>query len=383
MKRNLIRLIAIVLIVVNASSCSVVRIMETRAGIACTKTVGLETRRTDRLSRRDVQMASQLAGDKLNLTLQYQPYYEVEQREIVKYTPIKNDDTVVFGGALPASILPSTVLEWTAYTVELCGYTLAYRALGHSKILAVLFTVATLTDALYFAAIASEKPSITTTTWQLSSKIQAGTLEWIAGQPYQVNLPEYNFSKDYIAQSGKEEIDLSEFISSIPTPSLLTNADSISLRISTKIAGKSYERTMLISDRTGLQSFRNAVLASMGIDMTTTEEPRLMPRAEASARWLESELQAGKIAELEITIGNTGKGMLYCVVAKTTSSNQVFNNRNLEFGRISPSESRTLKLLFRTDELMQTQDIPIRVSFEEYNDYTPPDIDVELQVVGL
>jgi carboxyl-terminal processing protease len=106
-----------------------------------------------------------------------------------------------------------------------------------------------------------------------------------------------------------------------------------------------------------------------------------MPRAEASARWVEGELQAGETAKLKVTVRNTGKGELYRFIAKTVSSNKAFNDRKLEFGKIEPEKSRTLELSFEIDELMRTQDIPISIRFEEYNDYVPPDIDAKLHVV--
>lgn len=88
MKRNVINLVTIVLIAVNVAGCSVVRIIETQVGIGVKKTTETETRQTDRLRRKDVQMRFDATGNELSFRLQYQPYYEVEKRETTKYTPL-------------------------------------------------------------------------------------------------------------------------------------------------------------------------------------------------------------------------------------------------------------------------------------------------------
>ncbi|MBD3181107.1 hypothetical protein GF312_02375 [Candidatus Poribacteria bacterium] len=55
----------------------------------------------------------------------------------------------------------------------------------------------------------------------------------------------------------------------------------------------------------------------------------------------------------------------------------------LEFGRIDPGESRNLKLSFNTDKMMRTQDIPVTVNFDEYNGYTPSDINAKLHTTEM
>ena len=143
-------------------------------------------------------------------------------------------------------------------------------------------------------------------------------------------------------------------------------------------------KTQDVPIRISFEGYSDHVLPEIisGIDMESTGKPRLMPRPEASAQWSEGNLQAGKSARLEVTVRNTGKGQLFRVTASTTSPNPAFNDQKLEFGRIDPGKSVTRVLSFETDGMMQTQDIPVRISFEEYNDWVPPDIDAKLHVVG-
>ena len=130
-----------------------------------------------------------------------------------------------------------------------------------------------------------------------------------------------------------------------------------------------------------LKVFHDVALLSEGIDMVSTGKPRLMPRTEAYLQWVKGEVQAGEVAKLKLTVKNTGKGELYRVTTKTISSTPRFNDRTLKFGKIEPGQSRTLELSFKIDKRMRTQDLPIHITFDEYNDYVPPDIEAKLHII--
>ena len=57
---------------------------------------------------------------------------------------------------------------------------------------------------------------------------------------------------------------------------------------------------------------------------------------------------------------------------------QVFFSNLLEIGS---GQSKSLEISFQTDPLMRTQDIPVEISFDEYNSYVPPAINAKLYVV--
>jgi len=372
MKRYLIKVVAILLIPVSAAGCSVVRVVETQAGIGYTESTTepkTETRETKKLSEKEVQMTLNSAGNELDFRLQYQPYYVVkEERETTEYTPVSSLDLGMFAA------------ETVVWFVALFSLRKVDWSWGDAENWQKAALIGIPTDSLLYLIVGGDLLS-KHTPWR-PSEVAPGSLERICNQPYRIDLPEYNFGKEYHTHSGHEKIDLFELASSMPDPSSLMGVEAVDVRTSTAIDGENYEKAITISDQAGLQAFHNAALASMGIDMVSVGKPDLMPRAGASAQWVEGELQAGKAAKLKITVKNTGKGELYRIIARTASSNPAFNHRQLEFGRIDPGKSRTAELSFETDELMRTQDVPITISFEEYNDYTPPDINAELRIIG-
>jgi hypothetical protein len=372
MECSLVKVVAILLIPVSAAGCSVVRVVETQTGIGYTESTTkpeTETRKTEKLSEKEVYMTLNSAGNRLNFRLQYQPYYVVEEeRKSIEYTPVSSLDLGMF--------LTETVV-WFVALFSLRKVDWSWGAAENWQKAALIGIP---TDSLLYLIVGGDVLK-KRTPWQ-PSEVAPGPLEWIRNQPYRIDLPEYNFGKDYRTHSGDERIDLFELACSMSDSSSFMGVGAVDVRASTTIDGNDYEKAITISDQAGLQAFHNAALASMGIDMVSTGKPGLMPRAEASVQWIEGELQAGKTAKLEVTVKNTGKGELYRVTATAASSSPEFNYRRLEFGKIDPGESRTLELSFETDELMRTQDIPILIRFGEYNDYTPPEINAKLHIVG-
>ncbi len=108
-----------------------------------------------------------------------------------------------------------------------------------------------------------------------------------------------------------------------------------------------------------------------------------MPRAEAVAHWNNESIQAGDEAILRVTIKNTGKGTLYRLTALTVSTNRIFNNHELKFGKIEPEQSLTVPISFQLDKLMRTREIPIHIRFAEYNGHVPENIEANLKVIEI
>jgi hypothetical protein len=369
-KGSPINIVALFLIATSAVGCSAVRLVETASGIGVAKTTKkVETRKTNKLSKTDVQITLDPNGSKLGFRLEYQPYYKVKQRKVVTHTPTISKLDLFLGIVEVIAWVKATPMDeegnvnwdiaetWQEYTVG-----------------AII-----LDTLLYFLAL--EIPITIPTLWHPSPADMPGAPEWISNQPYRIDLPEYSVGKTYVTGSGNEKIDLSELISSLPDPSSFINEHSIDVRASTTIDGRNYEKTVTISGQDELQAFHSIAVQSIGIDMVSTGKPRLMPQAEASVQWARGKVQAGEKAILQVTVRNTGKGELYRVTATTASSNLAFNDWKLEFGRIDPGESKTLELAIKTNQMMRTQDLPIRISFAEYNGYEPPHIDTKLRIV--
>ena len=118
-----------------------------------------------------------------------------------------------------------------------------------------------------------------------------------------------------------------------------------------------------------------------GIDMVSAAEPKLMPKPVVTASWISGEVGAGKIAKLNLTVANQGKGDLYRFVAETDSRLSIFDQQRLEFGRIPPNGSHTLSFNFPTNPEATSQEVAVLIQFEEYNDYTPDAIMTRLYIV--
>ncbi len=386
MRRNFISLTVIVLILMSTASCSVVRVIENRQGYGIRQTAarGIKERQ-NQLSRRDFQMKFNATGSELSLRLQYLPYYKVESQKIVRYRPEMTLVDFVLGLASAALITKVTYdrLGIGAHLDEhgLDGFNpeeLRFDWAGATTWEKAVLIGIPADLAMYY--IIGEFEWTLREPWEQKSEVQ-GTLQWLDNHPYRIELPAYNFGKDYVTQSGNESISVSEFLSGIEDPSAFLEIESIELRASTEGDEKRHEKTITLSNPAELRAFRYPALAALGIDMLSTGQPSLMPIAAANARWVKGSLHAGETATLKVTVENKGKGELYGVSALTVSSHPTFSRRKLEFGKINPGESQTLTLPFKTDALMRTQDVPIRLRFGEYNDHVPDDIVLKLQVV--
>jgi hypothetical protein len=88
MKRNLINLVAIVLIALSTSGCSVVRIITTQAG-GWTEQTKTETRETKKLDRKDVRLLFHATGNELSFRLRYRPASANQSRQVVTASKVE------------------------------------------------------------------------------------------------------------------------------------------------------------------------------------------------------------------------------------------------------------------------------------------------------
>ena len=380
MKHNFINLTAIILISMSTVGCTAARLTEFRT------TARTETRRTTQLNRRDFRLGFNTTGNQLGVQLQYLPYYKGEQRKVMEYHPkLKALDWGV--GLASIGLLywinrPTENQVWDGtYAVRVDG-----ELIKNTKFDIWSGKEQWEKTALIGIPVDWMLSWILLRDWRIGQSWEpseiVGTWQDQENYRYRIELPTYNFSKTYKTTSGAERIELSEFLTGIDIDDLvsLLESDTFALRASAEFDGKQYEKNITVETQSSLESLRD--LANAEFDMISTGTPRLMPRAEAVVRWTRDTMQAGDTATLNVTVKNTGKGELYRVTGITMSSNPIFNNRELKFGKILPGESRTLQILFKIDKLMKTRDISLRLRFGEYNDYAPADIEAKLHVVG-
>ena len=389
MKDGLISLTLIVLILMTAVGCSAVRVMQTQAGVAAEKVASTAEERKTQLNKRDFRLGFGATENQLGIRLEYRPYYNLERRQLVTYKPAK--------GGRPLELLIALaeigLLIWTLSDVLVETGEVAVNDEGelynvsefdwdNASPLQIASVAGVSLDALLWLYYATEYKATVHEPW---GKIGEITGDWhlLRNHPYRIELPSYNFRKDYLSESGNERIQVSEFLSGVDNPIKFREIDSVLLRTITEFDGKAYQKTLNFNTQSQLQPFHDIALTALDIDMISTGKPRLMPRPEVVALWSETSVQAGDVATLGITVENTGKGTLYRFTARTVSPNPIFNNHELKFGKIVPGESKTVPVSFELDALLRTQEIPIRFKFAEYNNYVPENIEARLKVIEM
>lgn len=388
MKNRFINLMLIVLISMSTGGCSAVRLIQTNAGVEATKSVERSEERRTPLSRKDFRFGFNASGSQLGVRLEYRPYYDLEIQEHVVYTPnVRSTTAELILGAATSGLFIWALVDNLVETGEIAVndegelYNVHEFDWDGANSLQKAIIIGVPLDFLLYGAALSVEMKVREP-WK-----QRGTFpdEWqlLRNHPYRIELPTYNFGRDYRSKTGNESIAVTEFLTGIKNPISFMNIDSVSLRASTDFEGKGYQKTLNFTTQTQLQPFREVALASKGIDMISTGKPRLMPRPETTFRWNKNTVQAGEMATLWVTIKNTGKGALYRVTALTVSQDPTLNNHELKFGKIEPDNSISIPVSFKTDKLKRTQEIPVRIKFAEYNGHIPENIEAKLKVVEV
>lgn len=388
MKHSLISLTLIIFISMTTVGCSAVRLIQTNAGVEATKIVERSEKRRVPLNRKDFRFGLNASGSQLGVRLEYRPYHALEIQEHVIYKPnVRSTTAELILGAVTSGLFIWALVDNLVETGEVAvndeGELYNVHEFdwdGASSLQQAIIVGVPLDFLLYGAALGVEMK--VREPWK-----QRGTFpgEWqlLRNHPYRVELPTYNFGKDYWSKTGNESIAVPEFLTGIKNPISFMNIDSVSVRASTDFEGKGYQKTLSFTTQTQLQPFREVALASKGIDMISTGKPRLMPRPETTFRWNKDTVQAGEMATLWVTIKNTGKGTLYRVTALTVSQDPTLNNHELKFGKIDPGDSISVPVSVKINKLMRTQEIPVRIKFAEYNDHIPENIEAKLKVVEV
>lgn len=390
MKNIFIKLTLIVLISMTTAGCSAVRLMQTRAGVAVTKTVEEKPKeRRTPLTRRDFRLDFSASGSQLGVRLEYRPYYSLETQEIVTYTPDSKATTAeLLIGLTTSSLLVWAFVDNLVETGEVAVnddgelYNVTeFDWDGASSLQKAIIIGVPLDMVLsYYAGRAKMQVH---EPWRKKGDFPENKWQPFQNHPYRIELPDHNFGKDYQSRTGNDGIRVRQFLTGMQNPISFEDVNSVLVRASTKFEGREYGKELKFTTQSQLQPFREVALAAKGIDMISTGKPRLMPRPEVTFQWNINPLQAGKVASLWVTVKNTGKGTLYRLTALTVSPDATLNNRELIFGKIDPGDSMSASVAFNIDKLKRTQEIPIQIRFAEYNDYAPGNVESALSIVEI
>ena len=384
---NLVAIVVIALISMSMMGCSVVQLA---AGSSHT-VEKYQHRQLDSVIRKDVQLGfnTSTRDDELSLSisLKYRPYYDRQRREVRNSSPSSRFSraqaiiSLIELGALAYVYRQAAEVTEDGANVSIAHPPLETVGQASWSLRDALWVVP-IADALLTHLIKNRQAGTTYGPWESVEPV-TGRWEGLTNHAYRIDLPTYQFGKAYRSTSGTDNIPLREFLNGIKlqNPISFREQDAFTLRVSTKLDGRTYEKPLTISTQTGLRPFRDAANTALGFNITDTGTPVLSPRAEAVAHWTRGTVQAGQTATLTVTVKNTGKGNLFRVKALTVSSDRAFNNKELRFGKIVPGESKTLQYTFKIDKLMRTRDISLRIRFSEDNDYVPEDIPAKLQVI--
>jgi uncharacterized protein YgiM (DUF1202 family) len=83
------------------------------------------------------------------------------------------------------------------------------------------------------------------------------------------------------------------------------------------------------------------------------------------------EAKPGEPLELKLTVTNTGKGPLYRFSGRSQSKDSIFDGHLFYLGKIEAGQSQSDTLTVTVPSDHKKEEIPLKVSFEEYNGFIP------------
>ena len=326
-------------------------------------------------------------GDELLIDLRQTPYYRVETRHFIegKYKGIRSFSLLLIA-LVEAAIWLYVVNELPKIPSDASSDEggIDWDAAEPWQRAVFWGVVADFSLAYYFNEDLwkNGKPAGRYTEWKSTEQEKADDWQPLEEQPFRLKIPDLDLAIDLQTKDGTATVPMQEIVKKLPRQKSrfhpfyqkLKN-NRIEFLVTTWLENQEYSQLFPIQDATMIQHFRNL---SSGVDMISAAEPQLMPKPVVSVNWVSGEIKAGGEARLNLAVENQGKGDLYRFVAETDSQLPVFDQQRLEFGHIPPNQSRTLTFSFDTDPESTSQEVPILVRFEEYNDYVPDTITTKL-----
>ena len=97
--------------------------------------------------------------------------------------------------------------------------------------------------------------------------------------------------------------------------------------------------------------------------------PPPQPKVELSIH--PHEAKPGEPLELKLTVTNTGKGPLYRFSGRSQSKDSIFDGHLFYLGKIEAGQSQSDTLTVKIPSDHKKEEIPLKISFEEYNGFIP------------
>lgn len=110
--------------------------------------------------------------------------------------------------------------------------------------------------------------------------------------------------------------------------------------------------------------------------------PSPPPQAEADLSIHPHDVKPGEPLTLGLTIANTGKGPLYRFQGKTQSTDPLFDGHFFYFGKIQAGQSQTETVTIQIPHDHPIQEVPIQITFEEYNGFKPDPLKALVVLTG-
>ena len=373
-------LILVALVTSSLTGCATIaRVAEISVGHGVKENViDTETRQTQNLVEKNVQISCHTTIDGLGVRLRYQPYYEVQSRSIMKYEGIGWDGW----GWLAVSVLSVESIGWLWLMVE------SEDGSIFSDWVQFAVPIGYALDFLGMSYVEENFKPTRRMPWK-PAPAALGTPEPIPNHPVLLSLPQLQYRGIYRTDSnGRFIIPVTELIDKIPNlePALRTN--SIKIDTSTTVDGQEQQDSVTISRfRDGQRDplfaifreqaeLRREKPADLVTQLTFSDEGDFIPN---------NILDAGeRQGKLEITIKNKGQGPGIDVQLHLNSDNpDIQLSKTQTLGKIEPNGEKTVVVPITTSLQASNGVANILVEAKERRGYNAQKQQHRIQVAGL
>lgn len=128
-----------------------------------------------------------------------------------------------------------------------------------------------------------------------------------------------------------------------------------------------------------------SLFKSLNIDWESAKAADGKPQGELSFYILKGgkriqKAPAGAGVTLQLTLKNIGNAPFYRLVGQTSSDQFNFQNIEFAFGRVNPRESRTWETKLEIPKASLTEEVALKLNFQEANNNAPPEVSLFIPV---
>ena len=266
-----------------------------------------ETRQTEELAQKDVELVATATADKLDFGLSYQPYYQIQSRSVTKKTvkTMSGTSNTLFIIAFTTSIILETVIFLAIFESLEEGET--YEDLYSADKKTINYILIDGLLGLLGAYIFGYRTSTDYTPWKPSGT-KPGPPEPIPNHPVSISLPQFQYQGSYSTNAaGKLIIPASELIGRISSLDPILRTSLIKVDASTNLEGQSHQKSFTMFRSSGpfrtLYNEAKKLRQTPPADLITT-----VAFSDADALVPNDVLDAGESGKLHITVTNQGQG---------------------------------------------------------------------------